>query len=57
MTVIISRRTCGDILAAHNWLRRNGYDCIRGQWLKASRFAKLERLPSGRISIQEGVMA
>lgn len=57
MIAIIASRTCGDILAAHNWLRRNGYDCIRGHWMQAGRFAQLERLPSGRICIKEGVMS
>lgn len=41
---------------AHRWLRDQGYDCIRGAWMKHKRFAILHRLPSGRICITEGVV-
>ena len=39
---------------AHRWLRDQGYDCIRGHWMKFNSFATLQRLPSGRVSISEG---
>lgn len=57
MIAFTSRRICGDIVAAHNYLRRSGYDCIRGCWMKHRSFARIERLPSGKISVKEGVIA
>jgi len=40
---------------AYMWLRDNGWDCIRGCWMKGPRFARVEPLLSGRAAIKMGV--
>lgn len=55
MTVAITNRKFRkNLQEAHRWLRDEGYDCIRGAWMKHQHFATLEQMPSGRICISEG---
>ena len=55
-TAISNTKIRKNLQEAHRWLRDQGYDCIRGAWMKHKRFAILHRLPSGRICITEGVV-
>jgi len=54
---IVNRKFRKNEQEAHRWLRDEGYDCIRGCWMKHQRLAELEHMPSGRICICEGVVA
>ena len=55
-TAISNTKIRKNMMEAHRWLRDQGYDCIRGCWMKHKRFATMQRLPSGRICITEGVV-
>lgn len=54
-TAIRNTKIRKNMMEAHRWLRDQGYDCIRGQWMKFGSFATLQRLPSGKVWISEGV--
>lgn len=55
-TAIRNTQTRKNMAEAQHWLRNQGYDCVCGSWMKKSSFATLQRLPSGRVSISEGVI-
>ncbi len=57
MKIILDRKFRKNLMEAHRWLRDQNYDCIRGNWFKHERFAELEKMPSGRVCIREGVLA
>jgi hypothetical protein len=54
-TAIRNTKIRKNLQEANRWLRDQGYDCIRGHWMKFNGFATLQRLPSGRVWINEGV--
>jgi hypothetical protein len=55
-TAIRSTQTRKNMMEAQHWLQSQGYDCVCGNWMKKRSFATLQRLPSGRVSISEGVI-
>lgn len=55
-TAIRNTKIRKNMMEAHRWLRDQGYDCIRGCWMKERSFARVQVLPSGRVSISEGVL-
>ena len=54
-TAIRNTKIRKNMVEDHRWLRDQGYDCIRGHWMKDRSFARVQMLPSGRVSISEGV--
>lgn len=41
---------------AHRWLRDNGFDCVRGNWMQHRRFATTLTLQNGWVRIFIGVI-
>lgn len=43
------------VKAAHSYLRDRGYDLVRKFWFKHNRCARVEKLPSGKVRVIEGM--
>ncbi len=44
-----------NVKAAYAYLREQGYDMVRKFWFKHNRCARVEKLPSGKVRVIEGM--
>jgi len=54
---VTEERIEASVRDAHMWLRDNGWDLIRGCWMKNTQFARVRPLLSGSAVIEMGVPA
>lgn len=55
MIATSSITTHQSVRAAHSYLRDQGYDLVRKFWFKHNRCARVEKLPSGKVRVIEGM--